>query len=87
MNVARPRYALTEGVDSQVIAASHDGTNQLLWEGRIVRCQYSNNRLNYNTWKFDEKKFSGSKDEPNLDKRLFISDLLEHLVDLPRMRP
>jgi hypothetical protein len=32
--------------------------------------------LDYNTWKFNEKKFPGSKDEPILDKMLFVFDLL-----------
>jgi hypothetical protein len=37
-------------------------------------------KLDYNTWKFDEKKFPGSRDEPNLDKMLFVFDLLERFV-------
>jgi hypothetical protein len=44
-------------------------------------------KLDYNTWKFDEKKFSGSAEEPPLDKMLFVFDLLEHLIESRQMSP
>jgi hypothetical protein len=44
-------------------------------------------KLDYNTWKFDEEKFSGSADEPLLDKMLYVFDLLEHLIESKQMSP
>lgn len=38
-------------------------------------------RLDYNSWRFDENTVSGSDEEPQLDKILFVFDLLGHLVD------
>jgi len=42
-------------------------------------------KLDYNAWKFDERTFPGSEDEPKLDKMLFVFDLLERLIESKHM--
>jgi hypothetical protein len=37
-------------------------------------------KLDYNQWKFDQRTFSGSDEEPLIDKMLYVFDLLERLI-------
>lgn len=44
-------------------------------------------KLDYNEWQFDKNTFSGSEDEPKIDKMLFVFDLLEHLIESEHISP
>jgi len=44
-------------------------------------------KLDYNRWKFDKNTFSGSEEEPHLDKMLYVFDLLERLIESKQISP